>query len=88
MLWMVKRFKPESCIHLLDRELDDVNTPIPNFLQNTIFALLLFALKILKKIRNRAGYYSSFSKSSAQKSSRPKHSILKELGYIGQFKFD
>jgi general secretion pathway protein J len=54
---------------------------IPNFLQNAIFGLLLFALMASKKVRNRAGYYSLFSKPSAQKSSRPKHSILKELGY-------
>jgi hypothetical protein len=55
---------------------------IPKILQNAIFVLLLFALSVLKKTLNRAGYYSFFSKQTTQKSSRPKPSILKDHGYI------
>jgi len=57
------------------------NGYISNFLQKAIFGLLLFALMASKKVRNRAGYSSFFSKPSVQKSSRPKPSILKEFGY-------
>lgn len=55
---------------------------IPNFLQDAISGLLRFARMTLKRIRNRNGYSSSFSKPSVQKSSCPKHSILKEFGYM------
>jgi hypothetical protein len=36
----------------------------------------------LKKAHNSPGYSSPFSKQPSQKSSRPKTSILKNLGYI------
>jgi len=54
---------------------------IPKFHQNAIFGLSIFAIAILKKVRNRTGYSSLFLKWQSQKSSRPKPSILKELGY-------
>jgi len=60
---------------------------IPNFLANAIFGLLLFAIAILKKVRNRTGYSSLFLKWQSQKSSRPKPSILKELRYILRTRF-
>jgi len=50
--------------------------------QNALFVLSLFALGVSKKVRNRAGYSSLFSKRQSQKSSRPKTSILKDQGYI------
>jgi hypothetical protein len=55
---------------------------IPKKLQNTLFGLLFFAPVASKKTDSRAGYYSFFSKQQAQKSSRPKPSILKYLGYV------
>jgi len=54
---------------------------IPVILQNAIFVLSLFALAASKKIRNRVGYSSLFSRRQSQKSSRPKTSILKDHGY-------
>jgi hypothetical protein len=58
----------------------DFRDYIPNLFQNAIFGLLLFARVALKKIRNGAGYSSFFSTPPAQKSSRPKPSILKDIG--------
>lgn len=60
---------------------------IPKTLQKTTFRLSLFASVLLKKTPNRAGSYSSFSTKKRQKSSRPKPSPLKYLGYIGLYFF-
>lgn len=57
---------------------------IPELFQNAIFGLLLFSPKPFLKIRNRAGYYSPLKMVWTKKSSRPKHRILKELGYISK----
>jgi hypothetical protein len=47
-----------------------------------VFGLSLFAMAALKKAHNSPGYSSPFSKQPSQKSSRPKTSILNNLGYI------
>jgi Kef-type K+ transport system membrane component KefB len=54
---------------------------IPKILQNAIFGLLLFTPRLRKKVHNSAGYSSLFCEAWTKKSSRPKHSILKYLGY-------
>jgi hypothetical protein len=68
-------------LKLLIIKLPVSKTHIPVIFQTTSFGLSLFTLYILKKTRNRPDYYSLFSKYTAQKSSRPKTSILKDHGY-------
>ena len=58
---------------------------IPVIFQNAIFSLLLFAPMTFKKTRHRMCYDSSFKMPWTQKSSRLKHSILKDYGYIPKF---
>jgi len=67
-------------IHTLSN--DRYQHTIPESLGNASFALSLFAPALSKKIRNRARYYSPFSKAQTQKSSRAKSGISKGLGYM------
>jgi RPE4 domain-containing protein len=57
---------------------------IPNLYQKAIFGLLRFPFLALKKIRHRFRLDSSFLKPRTKKSRRPKHSFLKQFGYMNQ----
>ncbi len=54
---------------------------IPKRLQKTIFVLSLLTNYVLKKIRSKVGYGSSFSRTTSRNSRLQKSSILKKLGY-------
>ena len=77
---------PLSASLIKSVKLESESNNIPLIFQNAIFGLSLFAIAVLKKVHNRTGYSSLFSRRQSQKSNRPKPSILKDQGYITSFK--